>query len=133
MRPNQHDLFLLPRKFTYLVYALLLTGVLILIGYKTDLITLDKEVAKAVSKSAILLAFLILALTKQKDEDELTIRIRLKAFAISFIYGVTLAIVNPIVNFIFDGNYSSDMTIDELLITMLVFYFGSIYFMKRNR
>jgi hypothetical protein len=75
----------------------------------------------------------LLALTRNKIEDELTLRIRLKAFAASFIYGVVIVIIEPLINLLFDGSFLSDKGVIELLISMFFFYFIMMFIMKKNR
>ncbi|TNE79759.1 MAG: hypothetical protein EP332_09930 [Bacteroidetes bacterium] len=123
MKNAQHDLKRLPRSFRKVSFGLLLLTVLFVVLSTTHTLSLDKEISKQITISTLLLSLLLLALTKDKAEDERLQKIRLKAYTASFIYGVTLAIINPLLNLVFDGSFLSDMEVNQLLITMLLFYF----------
>ena len=67
---------------------------------------------------------MIIALSKEKTEDERTTKLRLIAFASSFIFGVAFVIVMPFVNVLFDGNFLSDVSTAQLILTMFLWYFA---------
>jgi hypothetical protein len=133
MNKIQQDLRLLPLNFRKVAYGLiLLSGLLVILSISKTL-TIDQEIVKTISKSTFLISLLLLALTRNKIEDELTLRIRLKAFAASFIYGVVIVIIEPLINLLFDGSFLSDKGVIELLISMFFFYFIMMFIMKKNR
>lgn len=133
MNKIQKDLKLLPSNFKTIAFVLMFISILFITLSKSEVITIDKEMIKTISKSGFLISLLLLALTKSKIEDELTLKIRLKAFAASFIYGVVIVIVEPFVNLLFGDNFLSDMGVTELLITMFLYYFIMMFLMKKNR
>lgn len=134
MNKPEQNLRLLPTQFKQVAYSLMALSLLVIPLTATDLVIIEKEMAKTMLSSGFLLSFLILALTKDKVEDELTLLIRLKALAVSFIYGVGYVVLSPLVNLLFDGKFiSEDMGTEGLLISMFLFYFGMLWFMKRNR
>lgn len=133
MNKTQKDLRLLPYRFKNVAYGLLLLSFLFILFTLLDIVVIEKESAKTLASSGILLALLLLALTSDRIEDELTLRIRLKAFAASFIYGVGYVVVSPFVNLLFDGDFLyEDMGMEGLLFTMFLFYFGMFGLMKKN-
>jgi len=133
MNKNQKDLHLLPPKFKKIALGIILASILAVVFSKLKIIALNKDVVGTVSMSGFLIGLLLLAITSDKIEDELTLRIRLKAFAASFISGVIMVVVEPFINFLFDGNFSIESNSTKLLITMLFFYFFMLFVMKRNR
>ena len=134
MNKTQHNLRLLPPKFKKIAFGLMALSILILPLHLNEFVFIEKEVAKTLLSSGMLLSFLLLALTRDKVEDELTLIIRMKALAASFIYGVGYVVLRPFVNLLFDGKFiSEDMGTEGLLISMFLFYFGMLWFMKKNR
>lgn len=99
----------------------------------SGLLTIEGENAKVIAKSGVLVALLLLAITRNNIEDELTLRIRLKAFTASFIYGVAIVILEPFINLLFGADLLSDKGVTELLISMFFFYFIVMFIMKRRR
>lgn len=134
MNKTQQDLRLLPNKYKRLAYGLILFSICTLVLVLTEIIFIDKEIAKAIVKSGVLASLLILALCEDKIEDELTLKIRLKAFTFSFVFGVAYVIAMPFVNLLFDGKIvTDDMDMSGLLLTMFFVYFGIKTMMKKNR
>ncbi|KJF45038.1 hypothetical protein [Draconibacterium sediminis] len=134
MNKTQNNLRLLPRRFKKAAFSLIALTIFFVVLIFSEFVTVEKELAKTVTSSGILLSFLLLALTRDKVEDELTLIIRLKALAASFIYGVGYVVISPFVNLLFDGEFINDeMGTEGLLLTMFLFYFGMLWLMKKNR
>lgn len=133
MNPNQQDLKLLPRYFNKIAWGLLAVPVLIMVLSKLEVFTIDKEWGKVVTQNMILVSLLLFAMTKGKIEDELTMRIRLKAFAASFVFGVSMVIVSPVIDFLVSGDASSDLGTIQLLLSMFFFYFIMYFILKKQR
>lgn len=133
MNSNQKDIKLLPNYFKKIAWGLLALSVLIIVLAKSRVLHINKELIENISENGILLSLLLFALTKDKIEDELTMRIRVSAFAGAFISGVAFFIAYPFVNLIFDGSFMSDVGGFQLLLTMLLFYFGIFSLAKKNR
>lgn len=134
MNSDQNDLKLLPVKFKRAALGVLALVILFSVLYKLEMFEMDKEISKSISITGILLSLLILAITRSKVEDELTLRIRLRAFASSFIFGVGFIIIEPFVNLLFGDNFiMTDEGAPDILLIMLLFYFFSMFIMKRNR
>jgi len=134
MNKTQNNLRLLPRRFEKVAFSLIALTIFFVVLIFSEFVTVEKELAKTVTSSGILLSFLLLALTRDKVEDELTLIIRLKALAASFIYGVGYVVISPFVNLLFDGEFINDeMGTEGLLLTMFLFYFGMLWLMKKNR
>jgi len=133
MNKEQVDLKLLPVQFKIVATAVLAISLLFAVLYKLEVFEMSEEISHTISKTGVLLSLLIFAMTRSKIEDELTLRIRLRAFAVSFIFGVGIVIVEPIVNVLFGESFLSDKGVIELLLSMFFFYFLTIFYMKRNR
>jgi len=89
------DLKLLPHKFKIVGYVLLAISILFFGIAVTEIISVEKEITKNIFFDLILIACLILALSKEKIEDERSMKLRLVAFAATFLYGVLFAVVSP--------------------------------------
>ena len=133
---KEKDLRLLPDYFKKIGFGLIFASVLFKILSKIEILPFDKEIVKMVSMNVILLAFLILAMTKDKIEDELTMKLRVNAFAASFLCAVLSVLVQPFMNLIFYGSLLSDK-IDKgsthLIFLMFSIYFLIFYMGKKNR
>lgn len=125
------DLKLLPHKFKIVGYVLLAISLVLFIISSTDLIAVEKEIIKNGFFDLVLIAFLVLALSKEKVEDERSMKLRLLAFAATFLYGVIFALISPFGSILFNGSFEIDLQANQLLFTMFLWYFGVFYFMKR--
>ena len=125
------DLKLLPHKFKIVGYALLAISLVLFIISSTDLIAVEKEIIKNGFFDLVLIAFLVLALSKEKVEDERSMKLRLLAFAATFLYGVIFALISPFGSILFNGSFEIDLQANQLLFTMFLWYFAVFYFMKR--
>ena len=125
------DIKLLPHKFKIVGYVLLAIAILLFGIVITEIISVEKEITKNIFFDLILIAFLILALSKEKIEDERSMKLILVAFAATFLYGVLFAVVSPFVSILFHGSFEIDIHASQLLFTMFLWYFGVFYFMKK--
>lgn len=128
---NQH--VFLPRYFRVIGFLLALISVVIFILRASEIIKIDLDVFYNISGSILLLALLLIALTRDKIEDELTIIIRLKAFSVAFLTGVFLTIFEPYMNLFLDGKFYSDKGPMGILIFMFMFFFFVKYQLKKSR
>lgn len=134
MSHNTHPdirLFLLPmwfKKFGYLFLALVIMFICL---QGLSILSIEKEMFKAISTSGLLVALLILAQSKLKDEDERTIRARLIAWSSAAIYLLIGVIVAPFVSSLFDGKFVLTINISQQLLSMLLFYFVSFFIVTR--
>jgi len=125
------DLKLLPHKFKIVGYVLLAISLVLFIISSIDLIAVENEIIKNGFFDLVLIAFLVLALSKEKVEDERSMKLRLLAFAATFLYGVIFALISPFGSILFNGSFEIDLQANQLLFTMFLWYFGVFYFMKR--
>ena len=125
------DIKLLPHKFRIVGYVLIGIAVLLFGIVITEIISVEKEITKNIFFDLILIAFLILALSKEKIEDERSMKLRLVAFAATFLYGVGFIVIGPFVSILFHGSFEIDIHAYQLLFTMFLWYFGVFYFMKK--
>ncbi len=128
MNTNQTDLKLLSPIFKKIAFGIMALSIVFLILNATKILSIEKEAIETITKSGFLVSLLLLAVTRNKVEDERTLKIRLKAFTASFIYGVIIVIINPLINF----NFMAKSAIN-ILITMFIFYFILVFLMKRKQ
>jgi len=132
MNNIQKDLRLLPNYFKKIAYSLILIPVMLAILFKTNLISIEKDLITLIGKNTILVSLLLLSITSNKIEDELTHKNRLKAFTSSFIFGVVFSVISSISNYLFpDFGSPSNTSITYILIQMFVIYFIILYSMKK--
>lgn len=55
---------------------------------------------KLLAKDGLLVAMLLIAVTKDKVEDEFTINLRVKSFTLAFIVGMVFAVGQPYINYL---------------------------------
>ena len=122
---------LLPHKFKIVGYVLLAISLVLFIISSIDLIAVENEIIKNGFFDLVLIAFLVLALSKEKVEDERSMKLRLLAFAATFLYGVIFALISPFGSILFNGSFEIDLQANQLLFTMFLWYFAVFYFMKR--
>ena len=130
---EQTELRLLPRYFNKIGIGIILIIGLIIALTVLDVFKIDSDFLLTISKSGILVSLLILAMTKIKIEDELSSRIRLKSLGFAFIFGVGYSIAEPFVNLIFHNSFTTERSVTELLITMLLVYFVIFHSLLRKR
>ena len=133
MQSDNNELRLLPNKTKK--YGWILLGVTIVFAVlgMTDVLPFGDAAEKNVAENLLLFSLLLLAVSKDKIEDEMTIKLRMQAFASSFIFGVVFVIIMPYINYLFDGEFFVNKGAFELLLTMLIFFFITHYFGKKNR
>ncbi len=125
------DIKLLPHKFRIFGYVLIGIAILLFGIAITEIISIEKEITKNIFFDLILIAFLILALSKEKIEDERSMKLRFRAMASSFLFGVGFIVVGPFVSILFDGSFESDIHAYQLLFTMFLWYFGIFSYAKK--
>ena len=133
MHKDEQDLRLLPVHFKKVAFGIIILSVLFIVLTISKVIPVDKDIVKTISKTGFLVALLLLALTKNKIEDELTSLIRLKAFASSFVLGVTIVVAEPFFSLLFGEAFVSDKGVTELLTTMFLIYFMRFYTLLKQR
>lgn len=126
------DLKLLPKPFKIVSYILMGISLSIVIITKSKSIGIEDGVIKDIAKVGIMISMLILALTKNRVEDELILRIRVKAFAMSYIFGVSMVIVFSIISLLLKGETLEYKGFIDLIISMLIFYFIIFNSLKRG-
>jgi hypothetical protein len=92
----------------------------------------QREILKIFSMNFLDLGLLFVAFSKDKIEDELIIQIRFKAMAISFIFAAAYSIMNPLTYLIFNDPIK-ELSSQQLVGSMLLFYLIWFYLLKRNR
>lgn len=124
---------LLPNYYKKIGLAIIGIFIVIIVLSSNNVINVEKDLLKYITDSILLIAFLLIALSKDKIEDELTIVIRLRAFTATFIFGVMITIIDPYVNLLFEGIFYSERTATELLSGMFIYYFIMLFIMKKSR
>lgn len=59
----------------------------------------DTELLKELSKKGLLVAMLLMSISKDKEEDELTVKLRMQSYALAFVIGVIYALVMPYIDY----------------------------------
>ncbi len=125
-----NDFHLLPYRFKKFAYGIFFLGVLLGILLVFNLLPIDKETGKEVLKSVFLFSMLLLSLCKEKVENKQTFRMRAKLLSASLIYGTVLVIATPTIHLIFEGNFAMNISPQELMIQIFIFYFIMKYIIK---
>ncbi|MDN3594937.1 hypothetical protein [Zunongwangia endophytica] len=125
------DLKLLPHKFKIFGYSILVISIVFFLLNIFDILFIEKELAKNIFWNTLLVALLILAVSKESIEDERTLKLRIIAFASTFLYGVGFIIISPFVNIIFEGRWENDIQAHQLLFTMFLWYFGIFFYTRK--
>ncbi len=133
MKKKPKDLQLLPHYFKGIAFGIIALTLLLVLLELTSIIAIEKHILKLVAEELVLVAFSLLALTREREEDELTLLIRLKSFTAAFIFGVVSVVVNPLTNLIFESEFVSTSKLSSSLISMFLFYFIVFYILKRKR
>ena len=98
-------------------------------------LSVDSLLVKQIAKYGMLIALLIISISKEKIEDELSIKLRMQSYTFSFICGILYALVLPFVNYLFDFVLSAenpnieglgDFSILWILLTVQVLFFESL-------
>lgn len=135
MGNDQFSLRLLPNYFKKIGVGFLVLTVIFFLLWRYKILTIDKSLVFAISKTGIIVSLMILSWTKTKMEDELTTKLRLIAFASTFGWGAF---------FIIAGSFMESFGHDNILIVlynnatfiivgMYISYFMTFYRMLKNR
>ena len=119
-------------------------GIALLIASLAALITRkylfeDVELVQEIGRKGMLLALLLITLSKEKIEDELITKLRGQAFAAAFIAGVIYTLVQPLINYMVaflikpEKAIYSDLGDFIVMWFMLVIYLSFFYMFKRYR
>lgn len=88
-----------------------------------------KDVMPANSKEYFVHAWILgmsfIALSKDKIEDELSSELRMRSLAIAFVFGAVTAIVQPYLNWMFDGVFEMTRSYSEGVLSMYIVYIFS--------
>ena len=133
MKNIEKELNLLPRYFRIIGFVLVAISVVLAILFFVELLKIETEIFENINGYILLLAFLLIASSKEKIEDELTLNIRLRAFAIAFIFGAGFMIIYPLMNLLISGRYFQNYGPFGILNLMFFIYFGQYYRMKKSR
>lgn len=118
--------FLLPKTFKKVGYGLLIMTIIFMIQ-AVILKNIEADTFKAIATSGLVSSFLILALIEFEDEDERSIHIRLICWFATMIFISVYIIIAPFISLVFDSTFVSNVTAVQLLISMFVFYFLTMF------
>lgn len=122
--PNKPALRLLPHYFKrvgLVLIALTALTFITLVTIRPEATQSIKDTVKLLLVSSLILAMMLIAISRDKMEDELTQLVRLKAMALAFIYSVISTLVYPLITLVFDGS-GTKISSHELVFNMLVIY-----------
>ncbi|WP_340076445.1 hypothetical protein [Leptobacterium sp. I13] len=97
-RKRIQKLKLLPNVYKKIGWGLLITAIIVLIALK--LIPGEIEIAKDITKKALLVSLLFLSVSRDKIEDELTIKLRAHSYSLAFVMGVIYALIQPYITYV---------------------------------
>jgi hypothetical protein len=122
----------LPNYFKKIALGLIAISISLIVLSISKIIQSDHVVVKNISFSILFIAFLLLAISKDKNENEAIAKLRLQSFAGAFVFGVVMIILEPFLNFLFEGSFVSDKEPDEYFLVMFFFYFWLFFLGKRK-
>lgn len=70
--------------------------------------TANNLVLRETVKYGMLIGLLISSISKDKIEDELVISLRLQSYAVAFILGILLALIQPFANYLVDNTLGNE-------------------------
>jgi len=137
LKKIQNYQYLLPNHYKKVGIALLFASLTALIARKY--LFEDVDIVQEIGRKGMLLALLLITLSKEKIEDELIIKLRGQAFAAAFIAGVIYTLVQPLINYMVaflikpEKAIYSDLGDFIVMWFMLVIYLTFFYMFKRYR
>ena len=137
LKKIQNYQYLIPNHYKKVGIALLIASLIALITRK--FLFEDVVIVQQIAKKGMLLALLLITLSKEKIEDELITKLRGQAFAVAFIAGVIYTLVQPLINYLVailikpEKAIYNDLGDFMVLWFMLVMYLTFFYMFKRYR
>lgn len=137
LKKIQNYQYLLPNHYKKVGIALLISSLTALIARKY--LFEDLDIVQEIGRKGMLLALLLITLSKEKIEDELITKLRGQAFAAAFIAGVIYTLVQPLINYMVaylikpEKAIYSDLGDFIVMWFMLVIYLTFFYMFKRYR
>ena len=137
LKKIQNYKYLIPNHYKKVGMALLIASTIALLTRKY--LFEDLELVQQIGKKGMLLALLLITLSKEKMEDELITKLRGQAFAVAFISGVIYTLVQPLINYLVALLIKPEKAIyddlDDFIVLwfMLVMYLIFFYMFKRYR
>ncbi len=98
LKKIQNYQYLLPNHYKKVGIVLLMASLAVLITRKY--LFEDVELVQEIGKKGMLLALLLITISKEKIEDELITKLRGQAFAVAFIAGVIYTLIQPLINYL---------------------------------
>lgn len=84
---------------------------------------IEKELALYLLDSGFLIGLVFFVISKNQVNVKAGLQGRLKIFMGTMVYGVVIVIINPVMTYIFDGEFQYRMDVVTLMLNMCVFYF----------
>ncbi len=131
----QKELNLLPNQFVKISIGLIIIGLAILtllLFFSGDL-WLGRHTWVILSKSIIVTAMLLIAISKSKVEDERTLRIRLHAFTATFLWGTSMVVLDAITLVISGEGFLASTNALDHSFSLFFFYFIYLNFLKLSK
>lgn len=137
LKKTQNYQYLIPNHYKKVGIVLLIVSIAALITRKY--LFEDVDIVQEIGRKGMLLALLLITLSKEKIEDELITKLRGQAFAVAFIAGVIYTLVQPLINYLVallikpEKAIYSDLGDFIVMWFMLVIYLSFFYMFKRYR
>lgn len=129
MKKKQRLLNLLPFYFRNIGLFIILLALLSLFSLFSETAQAHKEVYEVFFQSTLLIGSLFIAIAKGRTEDEMTMLLRIKAYSGTFLFGVFYFVANQIFSLLTE---SKSIESSQLILAMLIYYFTSFWFLKRQ-
>ncbi|GJM65007.1 hypothetical protein [Persicobacter diffluens] len=131
----QKELKLLPNQFVKISIGLIIIGLAILILplFSSGELLLSRHTWVILSKSIIVTAMLLIAISKSKVEDERTLRIRLYAFTATFLWGTSVAVLDAITGVVSGEGFLASTSVLDHSFSLFFFYFIYLNFLKLSK
>lgn len=124
--------------YSYKIVGFIAAGLSIVSFIAIALLDIDNMV-NTITWSVLLMAMLLISVSREKEEDEYTLSLRNKSYMMAFIAGVLFAVIQPYINFgvssVVDGNEAtfSEMPSYVIVWYMLFVQLGFYYLLRAVR
>lgn len=132
MKNNHSENKLLPLYFKKIALSILVFSIIFVLLGAFKIIHIEKETAKAIGTTGLLLSCLIFAVTKNKIENDATLILRYKALSFSVLFVTLFTIITPFINLISEGKFEVSVKVTQVFFMLFGYYFLIFYSMLRR-
>lgn len=132
MKNNNVYLKLIPHYYRKWIYLLFLLPVTFLILKETEIINMMEHSSKALFSVLFFLPLMLVVFTAEKVEDERIEKIRMQAFGITCLFAFTYLLIMKIFDLLSTNENLENITANELVLQMIIFYLINKFIMLRK-